>query len=77
MDKLTAEQGTVLVVVVVDQSASIGALILAVARDADCRVAYLPGMTMCRIADLFPSETRATPPTPSSSPTPTLPAPFS
>ncbi|GGQ17060.1 hypothetical protein GCM10010279_26080 [Streptomyces mutabilis] len=40
-DKLTAKFGTVLVVV--DQPASIGALPLTVARDADCQVAYLPG----------------------------------
>ncbi|GAA3767633.1 hypothetical protein GCM10022402_50180 [Salinactinospora qingdaonensis] len=40
LDKLTAKHGTVLVVV--DQPASIGALPLAVARDAGCQVAYLP-----------------------------------
>ncbi|MDX2707946.1 IS110 family transposase [Streptomyces sp. PA03-6a] len=50
--KLQAKHGTVLVVV--DQPASIGALPLAVARDAGCRVAYLPGLTMRRIADLYP-----------------------
>ncbi|MFI6016327.1 transposase [Streptomyces sp. NPDC051287] len=49
LDKLTAKHGTVLVVV--DQPASIGALPLAVARDAGCRVAYLPGLTMRRIAN--------------------------
>ncbi|MFJ5879990.1 IS110 family transposase [Kitasatospora cineracea] len=54
LDKLTAKHGTVLVVV--DQPASIGALPLAVARDAGCRVAYLPGLTMRRIADLYPGE---------------------
>ncbi len=36
---------------VADQPASIGALPLAVARDAGCRAAYLPGLTMRRITD--------------------------
>lgn len=54
LDKLGAKYGTVLVVV--DQPASIGALPLAVARDAGCKVAYLPGLTMRRIADLYPGE---------------------
>ncbi|WP_328886577.1 IS110 family transposase [Streptomyces sp. NBC_00316] len=54
--KLQAKHGTVLVVV--DQPASIGALPLAVARDAGCRVAYLPGLTMRRIADLYPGESK-------------------
>ncbi|MFF2061245.1 IS110 family transposase [Streptomyces sp. NPDC058200] len=40
--KLKAKHGTVLVVV--DQTASIGALPLAVARDMGCPVAYLPGL---------------------------------
>lgn len=48
--KLIAKHRTVLVVV--DQPASIGALPLAVARDAGCKVAYPPGLTMRRIADL-------------------------
>ncbi|MEV7322027.1 transposase [Streptomyces sp. NPDC093970] len=48
--KLQAKHGTVLVVV--DQPASIGALPLAVARDVGCPVAYLPGLTMQRIAEL-------------------------
>lgn len=55
-DKLQAKHGTVLVVV--DQPASIGALPLAVARDAGCQVAYLPGLTMRRIADLYPGEAK-------------------
>lgn len=42
----------------VDQPASIGALPLAVARDMDCPVAYLPGLTMRRIADLYPGEAK-------------------
>ena len=54
LEKITAKYGRVLVVV--DQPASIGALPLAVARDAACEVAYLPGLTMRRIADLYPGE---------------------
>ena len=53
---LQAKHGTVLVVV--DQPASIGALPLAVARDTGCRVACLPGLTMRRIADLYPGEAK-------------------
>ncbi|MBJ6614430.1 IS110 family transposase [Streptomyces sp. I4(2020)] len=56
LDKLTAKFGTVLVVV--DQPASIGALPLTVARDAGCQVAYLPGLAMRRIADLYPGEAK-------------------
>ncbi|MEU1368367.1 IS110 family transposase [Streptomyces sp. NPDC005803] len=55
-DKLSAKYGTVLVIV--DQPANIGALPLAVARDAGCLVAYLPGLTMRRIADLYPGEAK-------------------
>ncbi|MET9820532.1 IS110 family transposase [Streptomyces sp. NPDC006349] len=54
--KLQAQHGTVLVVV--DQPATIGALPLAVARDMGCHVAYLPGLTMRRIADLYPGEAK-------------------
>lgn len=54
--KLQAKHGTVLVVV--DQPASIGALPLAVARGMGCPVAYLPGLTMRRIADLYPGEAK-------------------
>ena len=54
--KLQAKHGTVLVVV--DQPASIGALPLAVARDTGCKIAYLPGLTMRRIADLYPGEAK-------------------
>ncbi len=43
---------------IVDQPASIGALLLTVARDADCEVAYLPGLAMRRIADLYPGEAK-------------------
>ncbi|WP_189548270.1 IS110 family transposase, partial [Streptomyces gelaticus] len=55
-DKLSAKFGTVLVIV--DQPASIGALPLTVARDAGCKVAYLPGLAMRRIADLYPGEAK-------------------
>ncbi|MFD0266065.1 IS110 family transposase [Streptomyces sp. NPDC127106] len=55
-DKLAAKFGTVLVVV--DQPASIGALPLTVARDSGCQVAYLPGLAMRRIADLYPGEAK-------------------
>jgi transposase len=55
-DKLRAKFGTVLVVV--DQIANIGALPLAVARDAGCQVAYLPGLAMRRAADLYPGEAK-------------------
>jgi transposase len=44
------------VLVVVDQLASIGALAIAVARSCGIAVAYLPGLSMRRIADLYPGE---------------------
>jgi transposase len=44
------------VLVVVDQLASIGALAIAVARSRGIAVAYLPGLAMRRIADLYPGE---------------------
>ncbi|MEV6683533.1 IS110 family transposase [Streptomyces erythrochromogenes] len=55
-EKLRAKHGTVLVIV--DQPASIGALPLAVARDTGCQTAHLPGLTMRRIADLYPGEAK-------------------
>ncbi|WP_218714114.1 transposase, partial [Arthrobacter sp. BF1] len=45
-------QGTVLVVV--DQPATIGALAVAVAQHLGIPVAYLPGLSMRRIADMYP-----------------------
>jgi transposase len=51
-----AEHGRVLLVV--DQPATIGALPVAVAVGAGCQVAYLPGLTMRRAADLFPGEAK-------------------
>lgn len=56
LGKLAAKFGTVLVVV--DQPASVGALPLAVARDTGCKVAYLSGLAMRRIADLYPGEAK-------------------
>jgi transposase len=50
-DKLAAH-GPLLVVV--DQPATIGALPVAVARSCGHQVAYLPGLAMRRIADLYP-----------------------
>lgn len=44
------------VLVVVDQLASIGALAIAVAGSRGIAVAYLPGLSMRRIADLYPGE---------------------
>lgn len=52
---------------VVDQPASIGAVPLAVARDMGWPVAYLPGLTMRRIADLYPGEAKTDARLPSSS----------
>ena len=40
----------------VDQPASIGALVIAVARSLGIEVAYLPGLAMRRIADLHPGQ---------------------
>ena len=44
--------------VVVDQPASIGALAVAVARSMGIEVAYLPGLAMRRIADLYPGQAK-------------------
>jgi hypothetical protein len=46
------------VLVAIDQPASIGALPVTVARDAGCTVVYLPGLTMRRIADLYPGDAK-------------------
>jgi transposase len=54
-DKL-ARHGTLLVVV--DQPATIGALPVAVARASAHQVAYLPGLAMRRIADLYPGRAK-------------------
>jgi transposase len=42
------------VLVVVDQPASIGTLAVTVARTCGCDVAYLPGLSMRRLADVHP-----------------------
>ncbi len=54
-DKLAAH-GPLLVVV--DQPATIGALPVAVARATGHQVAYLPGLAMRRIADLYPGRAK-------------------
>lgn len=46
------------VLAVVDQPAAIGALAIAVARDMGIEVAYLPGLTMRRLADLQPGQAK-------------------
>lgn len=46
------------VLVVVDQPRNIGALPLAVARDCELDLAYLPGLRMRRIADLYPGSAK-------------------
>ena len=51
-----AKHGTLLVVV--DQPATIGALAVAVAQDMEITVAYLPGLSMRRIADLSPGNAK-------------------
>lgn len=48
--------GTVLLVV--DQPNTIGALPIAVARDAGCQVGYLPGLAMRKAADLYPGSAK-------------------
>ena len=53
---LTELAGHGRVLVVVDQPAAIGALVIAVARALGIDVAYLPGLAMRRIADLYPGE---------------------
>jgi transposase len=54
----TALQTHGLVLLVVDQPATIGALAVAVARATGCQVAYLPGLAMRRIADLHPGSAK-------------------
>ncbi len=43
---------------IVDRPASNGALPLAVVRDTGCKVAYLPGLAMRRIANFYPGEVK-------------------
>jgi len=44
--------------VVVDQPATIGALAVGLAQQMGIEVAYLPGLTMRRVADLYPGEAK-------------------
>ncbi|OFV79057.1 hypothetical protein RERY_02680 [Rhodococcus erythropolis] len=44
--------------IVVDQPNTIGALPVTVARSCGHQVAYLPGLSMHRIADLYPGQTK-------------------
>ena len=46
------------VLVIVDQPNTIGALAVAVARDAGCEVAYLPGLAMRKAAQLLPGDAK-------------------
>ncbi|WP_297742656.1 IS110 family transposase [uncultured Tessaracoccus sp.] len=46
------------VLLVVDQPNTIGALPVAVARNAGCEVAYLPGLAMRKAADLYPGRAK-------------------
>ena len=50
------EHGSLLVAA--DQPATIGALAVAVAQHMNIPVAYLPGLTMRRIADLYPGDAK-------------------
>lgn len=43
---------------VVDQPKTIGALPVAIAQNMGIKVAYLPGLTMRRVADLHPGEAK-------------------
>ncbi len=54
----TKLQGHGKVLVVVDQPNTIGDLPIAVARDAGCEVAYLPGLAMRKAADLYPGKAK-------------------
>lgn len=56
LEGLRAEHGPVLVVV--DQPKTIGALVIAVAQDLGIDVAYLPGLSMRRVADLHPGQAK-------------------
>ena len=53
---LQNENGRVLVIV--DQPNTIGALLVAVARDCGADIAYLPGLAMRKAADLYPGQAK-------------------
>ncbi|MFJ4866885.1 transposase [Streptomyces sp. NPDC088748] len=57
--ELKAKHGTMLIVV--DQPASIDALLLSVAHNLRCPAAYLPGLPMRRIANLHPCGAKTDP----------------
>lgn len=46
------------VLMIVDQPNTIGALPIAVARDCGCAVAYVPGLTIRKAADLYPGRSK-------------------
>lgn len=46
------------ILLVVDQPATVGALVVAVARDAGVRLGYLPGLAMRRLADVHAGEAK-------------------
>lgn len=56
LDELAAKHGHVLVVV--DQPKTIGALVVAVAQQMGIHIAYLPGLTMRRVADLHSGQAK-------------------
>lgn len=56
LNELAAKHGELLVVV--DQPKTIGALVIAVAQHLGIQVAYLPGLTMRRVADLHPGQAK-------------------
>src|SRR5699024_6517158 len=56
LQDLVAKHGELLVVV--DQPKTIGALVIAVAQQLGIQVAYLPGLTMRRVADLHPGQAK-------------------
>ena len=53
---MLSAQGTILMVV--DQPKTIGALPIAIAQNIGIQVAYLPGLTMRRVADIHPFEAK-------------------
>ena len=56
LQELAIKHGELLVVV--DQPKTIGALVIAVAQHLGIQVAYLPGLTMRRVADVHPGQAK-------------------
>jgi len=56
LEEFSSKHGQVLVVV--DQPKTIGALVVALAQQLGSQVAYLPGLTMRRVADLHPGQAK-------------------